>query len=57
MLNPEYVAKVSDKIIPCDAGPLILCPKCKKPLMNATAEKLLVRCKHCRKWVFLQKKT
>jgi DNA-directed RNA polymerase subunit RPC12/RpoP len=55
MVNPGYKAKISEEPFNCDAGPMIKCPKCKKPLMEAIMDRLYMRCKHCGRWVFLQK--
>jgi len=55
MLNPGYTATVRDQKFKADAGPVIRCPKCKKPLMEGVVVKYLARCKHCGKWVYLTK--
>ena len=55
MINPGYTAKVRGERFEADAGPIILCPKCKKPLMNAIAERFMIRCKSCGWWIFMQK--
>jgi len=39
-----------------DAGPEIRCPECGKVLMEAVAETIKTRCKHCKKWVYMIKK-
>ncbi|GAB6270540.1 MAG: hypothetical protein STSR0003_03800 [Smithella sp.] len=58
MLNPGYRARVSDVDFRAeiDPGQMLFCPKCGKPLMEAVAERVYQRCKHCKKWVFMQKK-
>ena len=55
MVNRGFTAKVSENPFECDAGPVIFCPKCKKPLMEGVVDKCYMRCKHCGKWIFLQK--
>jgi hypothetical protein len=55
MINPGYRSKVAEKKPKVDAGPFVLCPNCQKPLMEGVAERFLTRCKHCRKWVYLEK--
>jgi len=56
MLNPNYIAKVSNKKISIDEElDIIKCPKCKKILMEGKAYIIYTRCKHCGKWVFLKK--
>jgi len=56
MLNREYTAIVKDEDFAIEAGPYIYCPKCKKPLMEAVVDKFKTRCKHCGKWVYLERK-
>jgi len=56
MINPQYKSQTRDHDFPVAAGDYIYCPACKKILMQAVAEKIKIRCKHCRKWVFLEKK-
>jgi DNA-directed RNA polymerase subunit RPC12/RpoP len=57
MLNPGFKARISEKDFrsEIDPGPMLFCPKCGKPLMEAVVERVYQRCKHCRKWVFMQK--
>lgn len=55
MLNPGYRSKTAVEKPEVDAGPVILCPNCRKPLMEGVAERFLTRCKHCRKWIYLEK--
>lgn len=55
MLNKGYGSKVREKEFDVDAGPLFLCPHCKKKLMEATLEKFKTRCKHCGKWIYIYK--
>lgn len=55
MVNPGFIAEVSETKIQKEAGQVIYCPKCKKPLMEANIESLNTRCKHCKKWIYLKK--
>lgn len=54
-VNPDFRATVRKKEFPADAGPLIVCPKCKKPLMNAIVERFKKRCPHCGRWIYMEK--
>jgi len=54
-INPGYTAKVSSKKLDIDVGPIIRCPRCKKPLMEGFILTIVMRCKHCGKWVFLKR--
>lgn len=56
MLNPGYTAIVKDFEFVIEAGQYIYCPSCKKPLMEAVVDKVKTRCKHCGKWVYLERK-
>jgi DNA-directed RNA polymerase subunit RPC12/RpoP len=56
MLNKGYGAKVRDENFEVDAGPPLRCPHCKKIICESDAKKIKIRCKHCRKWVFIFKK-
>jgi len=55
VLNPGFTSRVSDRDLKLDAGATIRCPECKKILMNADVVSLYMRCKHCGKWVYLEK--
>jgi len=55
MLNPGYRAMVRVHKMAKDAGPEIRCPSCKKVIMEAMADRIKTRCKHCGKWIFLEK--
>ncbi len=55
MLNPGFRSKTRKEKFEVDAGDLISCPICKRPLMYAIIEKLYIRCKHCGWWIFLEK--
>lgn len=57
MLNPGYKTHVSDDDFrqQIEPGPVLFCPKCQKPIMEAVAERVYTRCKHCRRWVYMQK--
>ena len=57
MINPGYRSKVSRMPFNCEAGPMMRCPDCKRPLMEAIVEKLYIRCKRCGVWVYLEKKS
>ena len=56
MINPGYKAQVHEKPFQADAGPMIYCPKCKKPLGEGEVLRFYTRCKHCGRWVLLTKK-
>jgi hypothetical protein len=56
LLNQGYTAIVKDEDFAIEAGPYIYCPKCKKPLMEAVVDRFKTRCKHCGKWVYLERK-
>jgi DNA-directed RNA polymerase subunit RPC12/RpoP len=56
VINPGYTAIVKACDFDVDAGPYIYCPKCKKPIMEAVVDKLKTRCKHCGKWIYLERK-
>jgi len=55
MINPGYKSIWRNKELEIDAGPLLRCPKCKGILMEADAKKLKTRCKHCGKWIYIEK--
>jgi len=57
MMNPGYLWRFSkdDFRQEIDPGTMLFCPHCKKPIMEAVAERVYQRCKHCRKWVYLEK--
>lgn len=55
MINPGYGHCIGKRVKAIESGPVIRCPKCKRPLMEAVAEKVKTRCKHCREWVYLYK--
>jgi len=57
MINPGYQSKVSMKKFKVDAGPVIYCPECKKPIMEGVVLVIFTRCKHCGKWIWLKKKS
>jgi uncharacterized protein (DUF983 family) len=54
-LNPGFKGIVRRKDFSIEAGQLFRCPKCKGILMEAVAEKIKTRCKHCGRWVYLEK--
>jgi len=54
-LNPGYKAIVKKNEFAIDAGQTFLCPKCGGILMEAVAYRLKMRCKHCGRWVYLEK--
>jgi len=56
MINPGYISVVRKEEWPIAAGPVIYCPKCGKPLMEAVADKIKIRCKSCGRWVYLEKR-
>lgn len=53
----NYIGTASRSRIDIDAGPEIRCPKCKKILMEGTLDQIQIRCKHCRHWVYVCKKS
>jgi len=57
MLNPGYVWRFSKDNFRhlIEPGTKIFCPHCKKPLMETNAERVYQRCKHCRRWIYLEK--
>lgn len=56
MLNEGYGAKVRDENFEVDAGRLFRCPRCRKIICESDAKKIKIRCKSCKKWVFIYKK-
>jgi len=56
MLNDGYGSKVRDAEFDADAGPVFRCPNCRGILMEAVADKIKTRCKHCGVWVYIYKK-
>jgi len=56
MRNPGYIAKYEEKEFYVDAGPVIRCPNCGGILMEAVVKKFKTRCKHCKRWIYLEKK-
>jgi hypothetical protein len=58
MLNKGFTSKVMNDRDPefeALAGRQLLCPKCKKPLLNTDGKTIFTRCRSCKKWVFLKK--
>lgn len=57
MLKQGYRCRFSDQDFRDEINPgtLIYCPHCMKPLMEAEMQKAYQRCKHCRKWVYMEK--
>lgn len=55
-MNPGYISKVMGHEFYVDAGPMIYCPNCKKPIMEAVVDKVYTRCKHCDRWIYLERK-
>jgi DNA-directed RNA polymerase subunit RPC12/RpoP len=59
LINPGYMSQIRDYQGEFDGpppGPTIFCPKCRKPLGEGILDKFKTRCKHCGKWVLLEKK-
>lgn len=56
MMNPGYISKFDKEEFDVDAGPVIRCPKCGGILMEAIVDRVKTRCKHCGKWIYLEKK-
>jgi len=55
MINPGYEYQIGERVKAIPSGPVISCPHCKRPLMEAVAERVKTRCKHCGKWVLIYK--
>jgi len=55
MINPGYKSRVSRVEMDVDAGRVIRCPKCKGIVMEAVADRIKTRCKHCGWWFYLEK--
>ena len=57
MLNDGYGSRVRKREADLPKiGRKFRCPNCGKILMEAVAEKIKTRCKHCGKWVYIYKK-
>jgi len=58
MTNPGYTSRCEEREFVVDAGPVIRCPNpdCGGILMEAIVDKFKTRCKHCGKWIYLEKK-
>ena len=56
-LNPGYkvTAKRKKEDLPNDPGQEFICPYCQHIILEATAEKFRVKCKHCGHWVYAEK--
>jgi len=54
-INPGYKSIWRHDEMKTDAGPFFRCPKCKHILMEAKTSKVKTRCKHCGKWVYIEK--
>ena len=54
-INPGYTAITKDHSFLKKPGREFRCPKCKKILMEGTADEIYLRCKYCGKWVNIRK--
>lgn len=57
-LNPGYkvVARRNrSDLADCDPGPALICPICRRVVVEATADRLRIKCQHCRHWVYAEK--
>jgi len=54
-INPGYKSIWRNEEISVESGPFFKCPKCKGVLMEAEVARFKTRCKHCGKWVYVEK--
>lgn len=53
--NPGWKVKLTRERLAIAGGIELFCPNCKRALAETNGTKAIIRCRHCQRWVYLEK--